>query len=146
MSGDDKSLASGSLLALLSYPFLFEPLLRMSQQGRYWQWGFWLFAGLCAACVARLVTGKGAIASAVTADVAKNTAEANSATGGRITLGRVTLWFILAMAASAMLLAMTNQVCQDVAVVPFLWVAPLSLYLLSFILCFDSDRWYRRDL
>ena len=48
------------------------------------------------------------------------------------------------MIASSTLLAITNTVCQDVAVIPFLWVIPLSLYLLSFILCFDSDRWYRR--
>ncbi|HIF00155.1 MAG TPA: hypothetical protein EYQ63_24915 [Fuerstia sp.] len=48
------------------------------------------------------------------------------------------------MIASSTLLAITNAVCQDVAVIPFLWVIPLSLYLLSFILCFDSDRWYRR--
>jgi hypothetical protein len=51
---------------------------------------------------------------------------------------------VLAMVASTMLLAETNEVCQDVAVIPFLWVVPLSLYLLSFILCFESDRWYRR--
>jgi hypothetical protein len=43
-----------------------------------------------------------------------------------------------------MLLAVTNHVCQDIAVIPFLWVAPLALYLLSFILCFDSPRWYVR--
>jgi hypothetical protein len=48
------------------------------------------------------------------------------------------------MVPSALLLATTNQVCLDVASVPFLWVFPLSLYLLSFILCFDSDRWYSR--
>ena len=50
------------------------------------------------------------------------------------------------MCASVMLLAITNQVCTDVAVVPFLWVLPLTLYLLSFIFCFDSDRWYRRSI
>ncbi len=49
------------------------------------------------------------------------------------------------MVASTMLLAETNEICQDVAVIPFLWVVPLSLYLLSFILCFESDRWYRRQ-
>ena len=43
-----------------------------------------------------------------------------------------------------MLLATTNQVCLDVAVIPFLWVLPLALYLVTFILCFDSDRWYSR--
>jgi hypothetical protein len=45
-----------------------------------------------------------------------------------------------------MLLAATNQVCQEVAVIPFLWILPLSLYLLSFIICFDNDRWYVRPL
>ena len=50
------------------------------------------------------------------------------------------------MVPSVLLLAMTNQVCQDIASVPFLWVVPLTLYLLSFILCFDSDRWYSRRL
>jgi len=57
---------------------------------------------------------------------------------------RILLWMFLAACASAMLLAVTNSLCQEVAVVPFLWVLPLALYLLSFILCFDSSRWYRR--
>ena len=43
-----------------------------------------------------------------------------------------------------LLLATTNKLCQDVAVVPFLWVLPLALYLLSFVICFDSPRWYLR--
>ena len=53
-------------------------------------------------------------------------------------------WFGLAMVDSVMLLATTNQVCMDVATVPFLWILPLTLYLMSFILCFDADRWYSR--
>lgn len=59
-------------------------------------------------------------------------------------IGQLFFWFALAAAPSVMLLATTNQVCTDIAVVPFLWVLPLSLYLMSFILCFDSDRWYSR--
>jgi hypothetical protein len=54
------------------------------------------------------------------------------------------LWIVLAACGSALLLAVTNHVTQNIASVPFLWVIPLCLYLLSFILCFDSDRWYRR--
>jgi SAM-dependent methyltransferase len=54
------------------------------------------------------------------------------------------LWFGLSMTPSVLLLATTNQVCLDVAVIPFLWVLPLGLYLLTFILCFDCDRWYSR--
>jgi hypothetical protein len=130
---------AGSLLALLSYPFVFEPLAAMSQQGRWWQWGFWIFAVLCGASIVRLMTSG--------AQSSMSPAESPSASSApRPGASQYAVWFILALAASAMLLATTNQVCQDVAVVPFLWVAPLSLYLLSFILCFDSDRWYRRDL
>ena len=54
------------------------------------------------------------------------------------------LWFGLAGTASILLLATTNKLSQDLAVIPFLWVLPLALYLLSFILCFDADGWYRR--
>ena len=49
-------------------------------------------------------------------------------------------------ARSVLLLATTNLICQDIAVSPFLWVLQLGLYLLSFILCFESDRWYRREI
>ena len=60
-------------------------------------------------------------------------------------LGRV-LWVLLPACASVVLLATTNHVCQDVAPRPFLWVVPLSLYLLTFIVCFDHSRWYVRPL
>lgn len=56
------------------------------------------------------------------------------------------LWFSLAATASILLLATTNKLGQDLAIVPFLWVLPLSLYLLSFILCFDHPRWYSRSM
>ena len=60
------------------------------------------------------------------------------------TVGLRLVWIGLAACASTMLLAITNQMAIDVASVPFLWVVPLSLYLLSFILCFGSERWYPR--
>ena len=128
---------AGSLLALLSYPFVFEPALGMSQQARWWSIGFWVFAGLCVMCGLRLFSVVEP-AGSVDADARRKRAATAP------TFGRYVLWFALALLGSAMLLATTDQVCQDVAVVPFLWVVPLSLYLLSFILCFDSDRWYRR--
>ena len=53
-------------------------------------------------------------------------------------------WIALAACASVLLLATTSQLTQEVAVIPFLWVLPLIIYLLTFILCFDSDRWYSR--
>lgn len=61
------------------------------------------------------------------------------------TPGQRLLWLALPACASTLLLAVTNQMCQEVAVVPLLWILPLSLYLLSFVLCFESDRWYSRS-
>ena len=56
------------------------------------------------------------------------------------------LWFLLAMGASALLLAVTNHMLRNIAAIPLLWVVPLSLYLLSFIISFDNPRWYYRPL
>jgi hypothetical protein len=57
---------------------------------------------------------------------------------------RYAFWLALPACASIALLAITSYLCQDVASFPLLWIVPLSLYLLTFILSFDSDRWYRR--
>jgi hypothetical protein len=65
---------------------------------------------------------------------------------GKTSWGQRTLWIILPACASFLLLATTNHLCQNIAVVPFLWIIPLSLYLLSFILCFDHGHWYNRKL
>ena len=54
------------------------------------------------------------------------------------------MWLILTALSSIMLMATTNQLCLDVAVIPLLWLLPMGLYLLSFILCFHSERWYSR--
>ena len=72
--------------------------------------------------------------------------ETGSAAMERPSFGSHMLWLALAACASVMFLATTNQICQDIAVVPFLWVLPLSLYLLSFIICFDQSKWYSRGL
>ena len=78
----------------------------------------------------------------VTPDAALITA-GRSPAETRPEIGRRLLWIGLPACASLMLLATTNYVCEDVAVIPFLWVVPLALYLLSFIICFDHPRWYR---
>lgn len=144
----------GSLLALVSYPFLFEPMFSTSRQAVIWSWGFGAFAALCAVCAWGMATRSGGRidASEQEAGSAESAVSADAGsfespwTASRPTFGLWLLWFILAMIPSVLLLATTNQVCLDVASIPFLWVVPLSLYLLSFILCFDSDRWYSRRL
>ena len=127
----------GSLLALISYPLLFEPNLSVYAQSSIWSVAFAVFACLCAFSGWQMRTVK----QSKTEVVAEYPAAVSTA---RPSSGLVGLWFLFAMSPSLLLLASTNQVCMDVAVIPFLWVLPLALYLVSFILCFDSERWYSR--
>ncbi len=129
----------GSLLALLSYPFFFEPIFSRHAQANLWSAGLCLFVLACGYCAWRLRRQSAAIAPA---DAAAAETEAAPPPSRR----DKTLWLILPAIASVLLLATTNKLCQDVAVIPFLWVLPLSLYLLTFIICFDSPRWYVRWL
>jgi hypothetical protein len=208
----------GSLLALLTYPFLIEPLLTLSTQAWCWQAGFIIFALLCGylairglsarvmpvvADVSRLAMATAGVApsyispspstgegrgeggespagvppltltpnpspargegsrphqvvsggaytnpynSPLIAEFAspstEETIQQQRAKGDRPSFLRCLLWLLLPAFASLMLLATTNHACQDVAVIPFLFIAPLSLYLLTFIICFDHERWY----
>nr|MCU0980097.1 fused MFS/spermidine synthase [Pirellulaceae bacterium] len=129
----------GSLLGLISYPFWFDPAFAADQQTRIWSGGFLIFAAGCAICGA-VVWRTPAVPPVAPGIGPPSRVEA------RPPWPRIALWFYLAMVPSVMLLAATNLVCTDVAVVPFLWVLPLTLYLLSFILCFQSLRWCHRGL
>jgi SAM-dependent methyltransferase len=126
----------GSLLALLSYPFVVEPSLATDAQAWIWSLLFAGFAGLCAWAAWRMCI-------VVPSNVTRSSAVSETVVETP-SWGLTGLWFGLSMSASILLLATTNQVCMDVAVVPFLWVLPLALYLMTFILCFDSERWYAR--
>ena len=128
----------GSLLALVSYPLLFEPTFSVYSQSGIWSIAFALFACLCAFSGWQMRQANHALRTMSTVS------EDPASPAQRPTWGLIGLWFLLAMTPSLLLLASTNQVCMDVAVIPFLWVLPLALYLISFILCFDSDRWYLR--
>ncbi|HEY1784282.1 MAG TPA: hypothetical protein VGG30_01990, partial [Pirellulales bacterium] len=127
----------GSLLALLSYPFVVEPAMDGNTQSLAWTTGFVLFCLLCGtACwlTARL----GAATGTNTGTVPATSDEPPPSWKRRL------LWLALPAFASILLMATTNHVCQDMPPVPFLWVVPLGLYLLSFIIAFDHERWYRR--
>jgi len=124
---------AGSLIGLLSYPFVVEPVLTLKAQSYLWSGGYLLYVALCTwAALTLWRTPK------------LRRAMPDQGDAGHTGFGRRAMWVALAACGSVILLSVTNQVCQDVAVVPFLWVVPLSLYLISFILCFDSPRWYRR--
>ena len=164
---------AGSLLALLSYPTIFETVFRRSTQAYIWSGGLGVYAVTCLFCGLKLWkrTSGGAQALACSKpEIPSRSAESMSP--GDIAdrcklkpalplkpallprdssqairkpgaLDRL-LWLIFPACASVLLLAVTNKICQDVAVVAFLWVLPLSVYLLSFIICFDRPRWYSR--
>lgn len=124
----------GSLLGLVSYPFLVEPNLRIMTQARLWTVGFFLYAIFAAACAWKFRTN---VPSALTPQ-----AEAAPALPRTERL----FWFALSMCGSLLLLATTSLVSEDMGVVPLMWVLPLTLYLLTFILCFSGLSLYRRAL
>jgi hypothetical protein len=134
----------GSLAALLSYPFVFEPAFDLPRQSWLWSAAFAAYVILCGICAVWLWGSAPNLPSAAQVDPGATTPA--NAFVQRAQRPRYVLWVFLPACASLVLLATTNHVCQDVAVVPFLWVVPLSLYLLSFILCFDHPRWYVRGV
>lgn len=130
-----------SMLALLTYPVLIEPALALEAQATSWSLAYVVF--VAAALGTAWLTwraGDGAASSATSAQsaVADDTPRPGA--------GELLIWVGLSATASILLLSMTRHLTQDIAPVPFLWVLPLSIYLLSFILCFDAPRYYVRKL
>ena len=126
---------AGAMAGLLTYPVLVEPYLTNRQQAWMWSIAYGGFVLVCAAVGWRARGAHREPAAGAAAGIA-----APPGLSDRL------LWMVLAACGSALLLSVTNHLTQNIAAIPFLWVLPLSLYLLSFILCFDSDRWYRPGL
>ncbi|HEY8258577.1 MAG TPA: fused MFS/spermidine synthase [Gemmatimonadales bacterium] len=113
----------GSLVALLSYPVLVEPWLTLKEQRQLWAWGFWI---LCAAIVLCARVAWKASASARQVDATRVPA----AWSDRL------WWAVLAFIPSSLLLGVTSYISTDIAAIPFIWVVPLFLYLLTYVLVF----------
>jgi spermidine synthase len=126
----------GSLLALLSYPFFVEPAFTTHGQAYGWSAIYAAFVMVCA-----VVAWNAMRAAPRESAPAIETA---SAPPPSWTLRIV--WTALAACASTLLLAISNHLSQNVAPIPFLWVLPLSVYLISFILCFERDKVYNRGV
>jgi hypothetical protein len=124
-----------SMIALLSYPVLVEPYFPVLEQAWAWSAAYILFVLACFGSAWQSWQGTSGTREPTTS---------TSASAARPRWDECLLWVGLAMTASILLLAMTRHLTQDVAPVPFLWVLPLSIYLLSFILCFDAPRYYYR--
>ena len=128
-----------SMLALAGYPFALEPWVTTRMQSYGWSAAYLVFVLLCAACAWY------SLRTLPPPDV--KTPDSSSLTSDRgPTVARQVLWVVLAATGSFLLLAVTNHICENISSIPLLWIVPLSIYLLTFILCFDSSRWYRRDL
>ncbi len=130
---------AASLLALVAYPTVIEPFIGTRQQAIGWSWLFAVYVALLVALAWRVSqqnTPTRATASSIDVDTA-----ALAAPSGWAQLR----WIALSAAGSMLLLAVSNHITQNVASVPLLWVLPLTLYLLTFILTFDGTGWYRRQ-
>jgi SAM-dependent methyltransferase len=128
----------GSLLALLSYPFAFEPWVTTVAQSWGWSTGYVAFAVLCSASAAYSLRGRAA--------GAPNEAPTAPNAGPPPAPREYAAWLLLSAMGAFMLLAVTNHITHDVASVPFLWILPLTLYLVTFILCFEGRGWYQRRI
>ncbi|HUA87727.1 MAG TPA: fused MFS/spermidine synthase [Bryobacteraceae bacterium] len=122
---------AGALTALIAYPSLIEPAIATRAQVLIWSAAFAVFAILC---VASGWISRGSAASDRRSPTSAIPAETK------------VLWVALSAAGSMLLLATTNQITENIAAVPFLWIIPLAIYLITFILCFESTRWYRRGI
>jgi hypothetical protein len=130
---------AGSMLALVIYPSIIEPNINIVQQA--WYWSAFFVITLCLILVAAWLTKRSNSTAESVAlpvleplvTVAPNWKDA-------------VLWVTLSACASALLIAVTNHLTQNVASVPFLWILPLAIYLLTFILTFDSKKGYPRNL
>lgn len=146
-----------SLFALISYPILFEPFMSLKEQAILWSLVYVIYALILGYCVIRVIrlAGEGKELGEREKSRAKKRGggthsyrvqSARSSDNKRPNWKTYLLWTSLAACASVMLLATTNQMCQDVAAIPFLWVLPLSLYLLSFVISFNDKQEYLRNI
>jgi len=120
---------AGSLLALLSYPLIVEPLLSLDEQGRMWGWGYAVLVILVAVCAA-VVRAAGA------AEVDERTSPTTFRGAAPPAASQRLRWVFLAFVPSSVMLGVTTHITTDLAAVPLLWVVPLALYLLTFVLVF----------
>jgi hypothetical protein len=126
-----------SLMALLSYPLIFEQRLRLGEQRLIWAIGYAALAILTVACAA--VMTRGASRTVATPSAERDPKQEGDLGGGTMPSATDRLrWVALAFIPSSLVLAVTTYLTTDIAAVPLLWVLPLALYLLTFVLVFGS--------
>jgi hypothetical protein len=122
---------AGSLLVLLAYPFLIEPRWDLDEQATLWSAGFLAFAALAA--TSGLVVFRRVTQSAPQERI-------DTAAAASISWTTRARWLVLAAIPAALSLGVTQHISTDIAAIPLLWIAPLALYLLSFVLAFSRSN------
>jgi predicted O-methyltransferase YrrM len=136
-----------SLLALISYPFVLEPWVTTVRQSQGWSVGYIVFVALCVCAAVYSARGNRASAGETRGSGAfAGAADAGMQDAPKPRLADFATWLILSAMGSFMLLTVTNHITHDVASVPFLWILPLTIYLITFILCFEGRGWYKRHV
>jgi spermidine synthase len=130
----------GSLLALVVYPWIIEPRFSLRVQGLLWLSGFVVFALACTGIAWFKVTRDPSPPAVVEAPLADVKADKQPPVWHRI------LWLLLAACGSLLLCSMTTHLSQNIAAIPLLWIVPLLMYLLSFIVAFSRGGWMPRAL
>ena len=127
-----------SILGLLAYPVLVEPYLSLRHQFQFWSWGYLLFMLLYLLAALRGWRSVDGTSASPAADVDAMAPEPSR--------DLKLLWMLFAACACILLLAITNYLTQNIAPVPFLWVLPLGVYLLTFVFCFNGERLAKTNL
>jgi hypothetical protein len=132
----------GSMLALLCYPSLIEPYLRLPDQGVLWGLAYAGLALLIYLCGLLALRGSGHQTDRAASPAAEQPPDVSAAP----TLLRRLRWILLAFVPSSLMLGVTTYITTDIAAIPLLWILPLALYLLSFILVFSRIPYLARVL
>jgi len=124
---------AGSLIGIASYPFVIEPFFSLQTQGQWWSVGFLFYGAVLLICCVKIFITPYKKAAALKNKI--------------VTIKKKTyaFWLLLSATPSIMLLSITELMTQSIAPIPFLWLLPLGLYLLSFIICFSDKKWYWRN-
>ncbi|WP_027183858.1 spermidine synthase [Desulfovibrio inopinatus] len=126
----------GSMIALLGYPVFMEPFFTLSEQTRLWSAGFMVLAGCITGCVFILHRALSQGGHDTTGELLDAARQKRHALDEAVSTGRRLHWLALSFVPSSLLLGVTNYITTDIAAVPLLWIVPLTLYLLTFVLVF----------
>lgn len=129
----------GSMLVLIGYPFFIEPRLRLMEQSRFWQYTYFVYFALIVACAAVLFKQ-----TAKTKEEAITEVQSTD-DSPKLTNEQRKKWVLLSLVPSALMLSVTSFISTDVSPVPLIWIVPLAIYLLTFIIVFSKNPFFKHE-